>query len=190
MLLVQHNTLRAIWFVFAVLWFLPAIFAKRTIQRQGPGSRILQILLVLTAYVLIFNPAVRGVVLNLPVVPAGAPATVTGYGLTAAGMLFACWARIYLGGNWSAAVTLKQDHTLVRSGPYSIVRHPIYTGLLVGLLGTAIVLGELRCFLGVALAAIAWRMKSVAEEAFMVQQFGDQYTRYRMQVKALVPFLW
>ena len=72
MLLVQHNTLRAIWFVFAVLWFLPAIFAKRTIQRQGPGSRILQILLVLTAYVLIFNPAVRGVVLNLPVVPAGA----------------------------------------------------------------------------------------------------------------------
>ncbi len=70
MLLVQHNTLRAIWFVFAVLWFLPAIFAKRTIQRQAPGSRILQIFLVLTAYVLIFNPVVRGVVLNLRVVPA------------------------------------------------------------------------------------------------------------------------
>jgi protein-S-isoprenylcysteine O-methyltransferase len=190
LLFFQHNTLRATWFVFWVLWLLPGIFGKRTIRRQAPGSRLLQILLILIAYVLIFNPDVRGVVLNLRVVPANMPTALTGYGLTAAGMLFACWARVYLGGNWSAAVTLKQDHTLVRSGPYSIVRHPIYAGLLVGLLGTAIVLGELRCFLGVALAAIAWKIKSVSEEALMLQQFGDQYTRYRTQVKALVPYLW
>jgi protein-S-isoprenylcysteine O-methyltransferase Ste14 len=190
LLFFHHNTLRASWFVFGVLWFLPGIFGKRTIQRQTSGSRILHMLLILTAYFLILNPAVRGVLLNLRVVPASLPAAITGYGLTAAGMLIACWARVYLGGNWSAAVTLKQDHTLVRSGPYSIVRHPIYTGLLVGLLGTAIVLGELRCFLGVALAAIAWKIKSVSEEALMLQQFGDQYTRYRTQVKALVPYLW
>ena len=96
----------------------------------------------------------------------------------------------FSGGNWSSSVTLKQDHTLVRSGPYGIVRHPIYTGLLVALLGTAIALGELRCFLGVILAAIAWKIKSVTEEALMVEQFGEQYARYRQQVKGLVPYLW
>jgi protein-S-isoprenylcysteine O-methyltransferase len=113
-----------------------------------------------------------------------------GYGLLLAGMFFAGWARIFLGGNWSSNVTLKEDHTLVRSGPYRIVRHPIYTGLLVALLGTAIALGPLRCFLGVILAAVAWKIKSITEERFMVQQFGDQYTHYRMQVKALVPYIW
>lgn len=70
------------------------------------------------------------------------------------------------------------------------MRHPIYTGLLVALLGTAIAMGELRCFLGVLLAAIAWKIKSVSEETLMVQQFGEQYTRYREQVKSLVPYLW
>jgi protein-S-isoprenylcysteine O-methyltransferase len=87
-------------------------------------------------------------------------------------------------------VTLKEDHTLVQSGPYRIVGHPIYSGLLVALLGTAIALGELRCFLGVLLAAIAWKIKSMSEETLMVQQFGDQYARYREHVKGLVPYLW
>jgi protein-S-isoprenylcysteine O-methyltransferase Ste14 len=186
----QNDTLGAIWLVFGVLWFLPAIFGKRTIQRQTSGSRLLQIILILIAYRLLFRPALPWDVLNLRLVPATTSATVAGYSLLAAGMLFACWARVFLGGNWSASVTLKQDHTLVRSGPYSIVRHPIYTGLLLAMLGTAIAVGELRCFLGVGLAAIAWKLKSLTEEALMVQQFGDQYARYRMEVKALVPYLW
>jgi len=62
--------------------------------------------------------------------------------------------------------------------------------LLVALLGTAIAVGELRCFLGLILAVIAWKIKSVTEETLMVQQFGDQYARYREQVKGLVPYLW
>jgi protein-S-isoprenylcysteine O-methyltransferase Ste14 len=186
----QNNTLGAIWMVFGVLWFLPAIFGKRTIQKQTSGSRLLQIILILIAYRLLIRPAFLWNALNLQLVPATPSTTIAGYSLLAAGMLFACWARVFLGGNWSASVTLKQDHTLVRSGPYSIVRHPIYTGLLVAMLGTAIAVGELRCFLGVALATIAWKMKSLTEEALMVQQFGDQYARYRMEVKALVPYLW
>ena len=81
-------------------------------------------------------------------------------------MFFAGWARVFLGGNWSSNVTLKEDHTLVRSGPYRIVRHPIYTGLLVALLGTAIALGELRCFLGVILAAIAWKINRLPKRIY------------------------
>jgi len=142
------------------------------------------------AYVLIVNGALGWNWLNQRVVPAGRTSTAAGYGLLLAGMVFAGWARLFLGGNWSSNVTLKQDHTLVRSGPYRIVRHPIYTGLLVALLGTAIALGELRCFLGVLLSAIAWKIKSISEETLMVQEFGDQYARYREQVKGLVPYLW
>jgi len=186
----HHNTLAIIWTVFWVLWILPAVFGKRTVQRQRTGSRILQLILLLSAYVLVVDSGRDWGLLNRRVVPAGGTATAAGYGLLLAGMLFAGWARLFLGGNWSSDVTLKEDHTLVQSGPYRIVRHPIYTGLLVALLGTAIALGELRCFLGVLLAAIAWKIKSMSEETLMVQQFGDQYAHYRERVKGLVPYLW
>jgi protein-S-isoprenylcysteine O-methyltransferase Ste14 len=186
----HHNTLATIWTVFWVLWVLPAVFGKKTVRRQTNGSRILQLVLLLVAYVLIVNGELGLNWLNLQLVPEGRASTAVGYGLLMAGMLFAGWARLFLGGNWSSSVTLKQDHTLIQSGPYRIVRHPIYTGLLVALLGTAIALGELRCFLGVLLAAIAWKIKSMSEETLMVQEFGDQYTRYREQVKGLVPYLW
>jgi protein-S-isoprenylcysteine O-methyltransferase Ste14 len=188
--LFHHNVLATIWTVFWVLWVLPAVFGKRTIQRQPAGSRILQLVLLLVAYVLIVNGSVGWNWLNQRVVPAGRASTEAGYGLLVAGMMFAGWARLFLGGNWSSNVVLKQDHTLVLSGPYRIVRHPIYTGLLVALLGTALAVGELRCFLGVVLAAVAWKIKSISEETLMVQKFGDQYTRYREQVKGLVPYLW
>jgi len=186
----HHNILAIIWTVFWVLWVLPAVFGKRTIRRQATGSRILQLVLLLVAYVLIVNGALGWNWLNLRVAPAGRASTTVGYGMLLAGMVFAGWARLFLGGNWSSDVTLKQDHTLVLSGPYRIVRHPIYSGLLVALLGTAIALGELRCFLGVLLSAIAWKIKSISEETLMVQEFGDQYARYREQVKGLVPYLW
>jgi protein-S-isoprenylcysteine O-methyltransferase len=186
----SHNILTTIWTVFWVLWVLPAVFGKRTIRQQANGSRIVQLVLLLAAYVLIVNSGLGWDWLNQRLVPQGRISTAVGYGLLFAGMLFAGWARLFLGGNWSSNVTLKQDHTLVQSGPYRIVRHPIYTGLLVALLGTAIALGELRCFLGVLLAAIAWKIKSMSEETLMVQQFGDQYARYREQVKGLVPYLW
>jgi protein-S-isoprenylcysteine O-methyltransferase len=185
-----HNILATIWTVFWVLWILPAVFGKRTVRRQSSGSRILQLILLLAAYVLIVDSGHDWGWLNLRVVRAGSTSTAAGYALLFGGMLFAGWARLFLGGNWSSNVALKQDHTLVRSGPYRIVRHPIYTGLLAALLGTAIALGELRCFLGVLLAAIAWKIKSMSEETLMVEQFGDQYARYREQVKGLVPYLW
>jgi protein-S-isoprenylcysteine O-methyltransferase Ste14 len=186
----QHNPLGVIWTLFGLFWVLPAAFGKRTIQKQPSGSRFLQLALLVAAYVLMAIPDLGWGVLDQRLAPEGRTATAAGYGLLLAGLAFAGWARIFLGGNWSSNVTLKQDHTLVLSGPYRIVRHPIYTGLLAALLGTAIALGELRCFLGVMLAAIAWKIKSMSEEKFMMQRFGEQYDRYRTQVKALVPYIW
>jgi len=116
-------------------------------------------------------------------------AALAGLALTVIGVAVAIWARLILGTNWSAVVTIKQDHEIIRRGPYSIVRHPIYSGGLLALLGTAIAFGELRGLIGLALIFIAWWMKSRLEESFMEEQFGAAYARYRRDVKGLIPFV-
>jgi len=100
------------------------------------------------------------------------------------------WARYCLGRNWSGMVTIKEDHTLVRHGPYRLARHPIYTGLSFTLLGSALVFGELHCLIGAALAFFEWKRKSLIEERFMIEEFGRDYLEYRREVKALIPFVW
>jgi protein-S-isoprenylcysteine O-methyltransferase len=106
-----------------------------------------------------------------------------------AGLGFSLWARFALGRNWSGTVTIKRDHELVRSGPYAIVRHPIYSGILLALLATAIARGHLGAFVGLAVAALTLRLKALSEESFMVEQFGAQYSAYQREVKALIPFV-
>jgi len=87
-------------------------------------------------------------------------------------------------------VTVKKDHKLVRNGPYALVRHPIYTGTLLALLGTAIVFGETQGLLVVALATLILWIKSRREELFMTEEFGEEYRQYKQKVKALIPYVW
>ena len=106
--------------------------------------------------------------------------------LAALGLGFTVWARVYLGRNWSGSVTQKEGHELVRSGPYAYVRHPIYTGLLVALAGSAVAAGELRGVLGVLIVLAAFVHKLRIEEGYMRELFpGTNATRGG---SALVPF--
>ena len=98
--------------------------------------------------------------------------------VAAAGMLFTVWARVHLGGNWSGIVTIKHDHELIASGPYAIVRHPIYTGLLVAFIGSAMARGEWRGVLAVLIAWVALWRKLRLEERWMAERFGQQYEAY------------
>ena len=129
-------------------------------------------------------------VLNERFVPEAAALSWTGLALTVAGILFAAWARFYLGGNWSLSVTVKQGHTLIRGGPYAAVRHPIYSGLSLAVLGTALAVGEFRGLVAVGLVVFGFRHKSLMEERFMREEFGAGYERYCREVKALIPFAW
>jgi protein-S-isoprenylcysteine O-methyltransferase Ste14 len=95
-----------------------------------------------------------------------------------------------LGGNWSGRVTIKEGHTLEKRGPYAIVRHPIYSGLLLAVLGTAIAFREIRGLIAVALVFAMLLMKSRMEERFMMEEFGSVYRDYGRQVKALIPFVY
>ncbi len=106
------------------------------------------------------------------------------------GVAFSVWARLMLGDNWSNRVTVKENHTLARRGPYRIVRHPIYSGILLGMLGSALQRGGIRCFVGVLICGFSFWLKTRVEERFMVQSFGEEYLQYRHKVKALAPFIF
>ena len=106
-----------------------------------------------------------------------------------AGLVFSIWARVHIGRNWSGIVTLKQDHELIQSGPYRLVRHPIYTGLLLGFIGTAIARDEWRGWLAVLMVLAALWRKLRLEERWLTEQFGDAYRQYRSEVAALIPYL-
>lgn len=180
-----------LWLAFIVLWWLAAFASKRTVQRQTGGSRLLQSGIVLIGVVFLFNLGhifTRGWPAR-HIIPRTESWVLAGAVLTVAAMLFAVWARTILGSNWSGRVTIKQDHQLILSGPYAFVRHPIYTGMLAALLGTALVYGETRCFVGLFICGIGLWLKSRTEEQFMMRQFGEQYAHYRQRVRALVPFV-
>jgi protein-S-isoprenylcysteine O-methyltransferase Ste14 len=180
-----------LWLVFIVVWWLAAFASKRSVQRQSSGSRLLQSGVVLIGLVFLFNLD-RAFTRGWPVrrvVPQTDAWMLAGAALTVAGMSFSIWARAILGSNWSSRVTIKQDHQLILRGPYAFVRHPIYTGMLAAVLGTALVYGEARCFAGLLICGFGLWLKSQTEEQFMMRQFGEQYAHYRQRVRALVPFV-
>jgi protein-S-isoprenylcysteine O-methyltransferase Ste14 len=183
-----------IWVAVGAVWLVSAWGAKPSVRRESGFTRLLHIAIMAAGFLLLF-PSLSAS-FTLPVGPLArrflphAPAIAWGGAvLTAAGCAFAIWARLLLGANWSGRVTLKQDHQLIARGPYAIVRHPIYSGFLAGLLGTAIALGEWRGLAGLALAFLGWWTKSRAEEAFLAEHFGAHYAHYRRRVKALIPFV-
>ena len=188
------------WAALALVWFGGALGNKRTARNEPFAGRMRHVVLTLVALLLLFGPLpawrevplLRGVMLFL-FGPASASAHVPplrgviGLVMTLAGVAFTIWARVRLGRNWSGTVEVKQKHELVRRGPYRIVRHPIYSGMLLAMAGTAIAFGEWRGYLGFAVALIGFKTKSLTEERFMSEQFGDAYARYKAEVKALIP---
>ena len=177
------------WIIFCVVWFVMAFGVKRSVKRQSSAGRLLYIAVSVVAYMLLFTERLGWGPLRSRFVSWRHEWVVLGVAMTYAGVALAVWARTILAGNWSATVTVKQDHTLVRQGPYSTVRHPIYSGLLLAGLGTALVIGEVRCLVAVAIALVGFYTKSRLEERFMIGRFGEEYEEYRQHTWALVPFL-
>jgi protein-S-isoprenylcysteine O-methyltransferase Ste14 len=149
-------------------------------------SRLIHQLLINASGLLIIAP-IPG--LRLRLYPDTQGPIIVGAVLAAAGALFAIWARRRLGRNWSAAVRIAEDHRLVRDGPYRLVRHPIYTGVLTMYLGLAIASGELHAALGLALVALAYWRKIGLEERILHDAFGEAFEDYRRHSRAVIPFL-
>jgi protein-S-isoprenylcysteine O-methyltransferase Ste14 len=177
-----------LWAGWALYWFAAAFAAKPVARRESVGSRLAHLLpLAATALLLGLRPMPGW--LGTRFAGSSAALELTATGLVAAGLAFAVWARIALGGNWSGTVTLKHDHTIVRSGPYRWIRHPIYTGLLLAIAGTALACGEWRGLLALAVVVPALWRKLRLEERWLEGAFGAAYAEYRATTWALLPYI-
>jgi protein-S-isoprenylcysteine O-methyltransferase Ste14 len=178
-----------LWIGWFVGWWLPVFTAARTIQRQSLASRLRHsLLMALGAALILFHPRPLAALFR-PIFVEAIPIIWAGLVLTALGLGYSVWARVYLGRFWSAAVTLKEEHQLIRGGPYGTTRHPIYTGLLLALFGTALARGTWGDLLGLVLIVIGLMIKIRQEERLLTGHFGAAYDTYRADVPMLIPLV-
>lgn len=178
------------WYVFAAYWGLTALTVKRAKVTEKSADRLATLAVMVTAFVLLFYEWPSTGPLRLHFAPAERWIVWFGVAITTLGVVLAIWARRCLGEYWSARVTLKQDHQLIRSGPYRYVRHPIYTGMLLGAVGRAITIGEWRGVLAVALILVAHSRKALREQRMLAGEFGEEYARYCGETGFLFPRVW
>jgi protein-S-isoprenylcysteine O-methyltransferase Ste14 len=179
-----------LWIAFLIYWQIKAAGTKTTQRIEPVASRIVRAFTFLIAIVLLSTTRIPLRWLYLQPWPTGLWPFWLGATVLVAGLLLAVWAREHLGSNWSRSVTIKQDHQLITTGPYAMVRHPIYTGILAGFLGTAIALSEMRGFIVLALIFLILWVKLRMEEQWMRSEFGETYATYAHQTAALVPYLF
>jgi protein-S-isoprenylcysteine O-methyltransferase Ste14 len=175
------------WLGWLVYWVVMAFRTKRTVERAGLIQyRIvgLAVFVATAAVCRLLQVGLNSELWGQRIAPGVAADCVV-----AAGVAFSVWARVTLGRNWSAEVTFKQDHELIESGPYALVRHPIYTGLLLMALGAAIDGGRLIGFILVLTLGAALWWKVHLEEEVMNTHFPDAYADYRSRTPAIIPFL-
>lgn len=189
MRLVYQYLFPALWLSWGACWWALSFNGKPVKRRESLLSRAAHIGPLAAAVLLLWIPRFPVPFLGERFLPFSASLFWASVAITEAGFLFAIWARLHLGRNWSAMVTIKEGHELVTSGPYAIVRHPIYTGLLLAFIGSALARAEWRGVLAVALAFGALWRKLRMEENWMRGQFGPRYLEYCRRVAALVPFL-
>jgi protein-S-isoprenylcysteine O-methyltransferase Ste14 len=184
------NFIALIWAVWCAVWFALSLGVKPAVRHESRVSRLLHLVPLGIAILLLIAGHRSGALLARNVLPQAPWMAAAGAALTLLGLLFAGWARLVLGRNWSGTVTVKLDHELVRAGPYALARHPIYTGLLTALLGTALAIDKWRAAAAFVIVTLSFLRKLRTEEAFMSAQFGAAYDAYRAEVPALVPRIW
>ena len=175
-----------LWIATAIVWVVLAFGNKRTVARRGLTGFIP---VVAVAVILLTPTSLRRSGLHHQLWASSPLLCLLALLLVASGSAFAIGARLTLGRNWSSTVTLKQDHELIRRGPYALVRHPIYTGLLSMSVGTMVLTGLVESVGVVAVGIVYVVFKVRDEERLMSETFPSQYPEYRRTVKSIIPFI-
>ncbi len=182
------SMIRVAWIVWLISWFAAAAWSDRTVRRPALRREMIYRVLTVAGAMLMFGFNPDGERADAPLWPV---TPIIGWvlaGFVICGFMFVWWARIHLGQLWSSSVTRKEHHHVVNSGPYAIVRHPIYTGLLIAIVGTMLMRTTIITVTGSALIAAGIYVKARVEEEFLRQQLGESYEAYARQVSMLVPF--
>jgi protein-S-isoprenylcysteine O-methyltransferase Ste14 len=179
--------IRIIWFGWLVSWLAAAVWSERTVERPARGREVVYRLLAILGVILLFGWYSR---LELPLWQASGEVAWAMVLLTVLGLAFTWWARIVLGRLWSSMVTRKEGHLVVETGPYAIVRHPIYTGITLAVFATAVMRGTALALAGAGILTFSWYVKARLEEQFLREQLGrEQYDAYARRVPMLIPFV-
>ena len=188
----NFNLVIICWIIFFLYWLVSAFFVKQSATKRNWKVEVIWRVIVAVLVIILFK-------FNKP----GATSFFTflffhnflsyvtlGAVLTVLGLITAIWARIILGRNWSNYVTFKKEHELVTNGPYKFIRHPIYSGVVLMLIGTFLSYGDLIILVIIAMVILmlAWRMGR--EEKIMIKLFGKKYTGYMERTKRLIPWIY
>lgn len=178
-----------LWGGFLACWWIPALRNRASLKRVPSRFGFLTTPVVPAGILLVAIGVLAPDLYSVRVLPDLLPVVIVGLLVAVLGMGFALWARLHLGKNWSSRPAIRENHTITRTGPYAIVRHPIYTGILTAILGTAIATGSLLACVCLLVIGVLFLVKIRMEEQFLLEEFGEEYERYRMDVKALVPYV-
>jgi protein-S-isoprenylcysteine O-methyltransferase Ste14 len=184
-------TILAAWLVFVLYWAIAAGRAKRGVTTQGWWKQImLRLGVVALVVVALRSPLVRH---ELQAAQAYQNHSLlmgaVGAALTVLGVALAVLARVYLGRNWGMPMSRKEDPELITTGPYALLRHPIYTGMMIAMLGSAIG-GSINWVLPLVAGGAYFIYSATREEELMRAQFPDAYPPYMRRTWMLLPFVW
>jgi protein-S-isoprenylcysteine O-methyltransferase Ste14 len=175
------------WDAWVASWIAAMVWSRPATARPSPFNRWIYWLLPTVGACLLAFGSIKTHFTPLWVTP-----DVMGWamaGLCGAGLLFTWWARIALGSLWSGSVSLKEGHAVIQTGPYRLVRHPIYTGIIIAALAQGIVIGQAANLIGALVIAFGFWLKAGFEEQFLSQELGPAtYSEYRRRTPMLAPF--
>lgn len=178
------------WAVYLIVWIVSAFSVKPTAETQSRGWRLIVIVAVMAVFFITklngWLSAYTGALLWPQTFITGLIADA----VTLTGLIVMLWARRTLGGNWSDAVAIKEEHELIERGPYRYARHPIYSGFLLMILGVVIIYGHITGLIIFAVCVAGFWFKALQEERLLTKHFPETYPTYKARVKALIPFVF
>lgn len=182
-----------IWGIFWIYWILAAIKTRSNVKKESSGQRSMQrvvhLIFVIISYAITFFEF-KNIFLWNRIIPNYEYVEYIGIAILVFSLLFAIWARIVLGRNWSGAIQKVEGQRLVRSGPYKYIRNPIYTGIVGGFFGTFLTFGSLASIIGFCIILTTYIIKINREQRFLVLEFGKEYEKYIKESWALIPYVF
>ena len=183
-----RTAIGALWILWVASWAVGSLWTAPTAKAAGRSERPFRLLMIAGALLFVLGSAAQRTA-DFQLWNLGTPALWALVAVQAAAFTFTWWARLHLGRLWSSDVVLKEAHRVVDTGPYAIVRHPIYTGVIVALIVTALWIGTLFAIAGLCLMVRAFWLKARLEERFLSAEMGQgAYEAYARRVPMLVPF--
>jgi protein-S-isoprenylcysteine O-methyltransferase Ste14 len=186
-----HIGLKIVWIALITFWIISAINNKQAVFKESILSRFLQYWLPLIIAILLLGPGewFGHTLIRENFIEHTNLVGSIGLIISFIGLIIACWSRYLLGKNWSLSVQKKENHELIKSGFYKIVRHPIYTGILLIFIGNIIIVGDYRGFIALTIVFASFWYKLKKEERILTEIFGEKYELYKNKTKALIPLI-